>query len=212
MDSPLPILYEDNHLLVVNKPAGIATQGALAGEASVHGVMSEYLKQRFNKPGNVYLGIVSRLDAVTSGVVVLARTSKAAARLSEQFRDRSVVKQYVAVLAQNVAAKATTGKARAGGQFGSDWQLWQDWLLKDDAAAKMRTVREGTPGAQLARLQCLQLAAHESDLCWRNLHWKRVVNIKSAYKPPIVDGPFSEIANTADATGPVQGLLYMPLH
>jgi len=94
----LDVLYEDNHLLVVNKPAGIATQGAAEGEDSLVVRAKEYIRQKYAKPGKVYLGVVSRLDAVVTGVVVLARTSKAAARLSEQFREAEVAKTYWAVV------------------------------------------------------------------------------------------------------------------
>lgn len=94
----MDVLYEDNHLLVVNKPAGLATQGAAAGEESLVSRAKAYLKEKYNKPGNVYVGVVSRLDAAVTGVVVLARTSKAAARLSEQFREAEVAKTYWAVV------------------------------------------------------------------------------------------------------------------
>lgn len=88
------ILYEDNHLLAVNKPPGLPTQGAIPGRPSLVSEAKNYLRQKYQKPGNVYLGVVSKLDAPVSGVVVFARTSKAAARLSEQFRNRSVEKIY----------------------------------------------------------------------------------------------------------------------
>src|ERR671936_525190 len=74
----LEVLYEDNHLLVVNKPAGLATQGVAEGTPSVVTRAKDYLKRKYKKPGNVYLGVVSRLDSTVSGVLVLARTSKAA--------------------------------------------------------------------------------------------------------------------------------------
>ncbi len=92
------VLYQDNHLLVVHKPAGLATMGAMAGRPSLHQCVTRYLKHKFNKPGNVYLGIVSRLDAQTAGVVVLAKTSKAAARLTRQFAQREVDKSYLAIV------------------------------------------------------------------------------------------------------------------
>jgi 23S rRNA pseudouridine1911/1915/1917 synthase len=79
----LEVLYEDNHLLVVNKPVGLATQGVAEGTPSVLTRAKAYLKQKYKKPGNVYLGVVSRLDATVSGVLVFARTSKAAARLTK---------------------------------------------------------------------------------------------------------------------------------
>ncbi len=94
----LEVLFEDNHLLVVNKPPGIATQGAEAGIPSVVNLAKEYLRTKYNKPGNAYIGVVSRLDAVVSGVVVLAKTSKAAERLNEQFRQRSAQKIYKALI------------------------------------------------------------------------------------------------------------------
>ena len=84
--TPFPILYEDNHLLVVDKPPGLATMGVAAEIPSLLSEAKAYIKKKYQKPGNVYLGIVSRLDAPVTGVLVLARTSKAAARLTEQFR------------------------------------------------------------------------------------------------------------------------------
>ncbi len=81
----LTVLYEDNHLLAVNKPAGLATMGAAAGEPSLAEQAKAYLKRKYAKPGEVYLGIVSRVDAPVTGVVIFARTSKAAARLTERF-------------------------------------------------------------------------------------------------------------------------------
>ncbi len=131
MSSPLPILYSDNHLLIVNKPPGLVTQGASHDEPSVHRLMCQYLKQAFNKPGNVYLGIVSRLDAVTSGIVVLARTSKAAGRLSEQFRHRLVDKHYLAIVAGNPI------------QPDEGWVTWKDRLEKDESLERMVVIEEG---------------------------------------------------------------------
>ncbi|MBA2849776.1 23S rRNA pseudouridine1911/1915/1917 synthase [Thermosulfuriphilus ammonigenes] len=92
------ILYEDNHLLVVNKPTGLLSQGDITGEKSLFSLAKSYLKEAYKKPGNVYLGLVHRLDRVTSGVVVLAKTSKAARRLVEQFKKKEVVKTYLAVV------------------------------------------------------------------------------------------------------------------
>lgn len=94
----MQILYEDNHLLVVVKAAGLPTMGVSAGEKSLLTLAKNYVAEKYQKPGNVYLGVVSRLDTPTTGVVVIARTSKAASRLCEQFRTRSVQKLYVAVV------------------------------------------------------------------------------------------------------------------
>jgi 23S rRNA pseudouridine1911/1915/1917 synthase len=97
MSQPV-VLYEDNHLLVLDKPAGLASQGAAAGAPSAVAWAKDYLKKKYAKPGNVFVGVVSRLDRDVSGVLLLARTSKAAARLSEQFRERRVTKTYWAVV------------------------------------------------------------------------------------------------------------------
>ena len=94
---PLDVLYEDNHVLAVSKPARLATMGVPEGQPSLLTVAKAWIKQRYDKPGNVYLGVVSRLDAPVTGVVLLARTSKAANRLSQQFRSREVEKVYWAI-------------------------------------------------------------------------------------------------------------------
>ncbi|GIV62558.1 MAG: RNA pseudouridine synthase [Rhodothermaceae bacterium] len=94
----LDVLYLDNHLLVVNKPPGMLAQADTTGDTDVVTLGKAYLKERFQKPGNVFLGLVHRLDRPASGVMVLARTSKAAARLSEQFRRHSPEKRYLALV------------------------------------------------------------------------------------------------------------------
>ncbi|MDR1383216.1 MAG: RluA family pseudouridine synthase [Planctomycetaceae bacterium] len=105
MTEDLKILYEDNHLFVVSKPAGIATMGLPDGEETLLIRAKRYIKERYEKPGLVYLGVVSRLDFPVSGVVVFARTSKAAARLNEQFRDHDVNKIYHAIVEGSVSPK-----------------------------------------------------------------------------------------------------------
>ena len=92
----LRVLYEDNHLLIVVKAPGVPTQGDSSGDPSLLDLARDYIKKRYNKPGDVYIGMVHRLDRPTGGVVALGRTSKAAARLSDQFRQRRVQKTYLA--------------------------------------------------------------------------------------------------------------------
>lgn len=92
------ILFEDNHLLVLNKPADWIVQGASTDQRSLLESARLYIKNKYEKPGNVYLGVVSRLDAPVTGAVPFARTSKCAARLSEQFRSQSVSKEYWAIV------------------------------------------------------------------------------------------------------------------
>ncbi|MET0386725.1 MAG: RluA family pseudouridine synthase [Polyangiales bacterium] len=94
--SELRVLHEDNHLIAVFKPAGVLTQGDRSGVPSLMDTVKAWLAERYAKPGNVFLGLVHRLDRPVSGVVLFAKTSKAASRLSEQFRERSVEKLYLA--------------------------------------------------------------------------------------------------------------------
>jgi 23S rRNA pseudouridine1911/1915/1917 synthase len=135
--APPDVLLEDNHCLALNKPAGLLTQGDVTGEPSLIDVARAYLREKYRKPGNVFVGLVHRLDRPVSGVVLLARTSKAAARLSEQFRAGTVEKVYWAIVEGICREEA--------GQ-------WSDWLWKDEARNLVRLVPEGTDGAREARL------------------------------------------------------------
>lgn len=146
MRAPVSILFEDNHLLVVQKPVGLPTMGAAAGEPSLVQLLKEFIKHRDQKPGNVYLGVVSRLDSPVSGVTVFAKTSKGAARLSEQFRQREVAKLYWALISPPPSCRAA--------------QL-EHWLRKDERQQKMHVTRAGGEDAQLARLTYRTLATRE---------------------------------------------------
>jgi len=94
----IKIIYEDNHLLVVEKPQNMLTQGDQTGDEDLLTVLKDDIRQRYNKPGNVYLGLVHRLDRPVGGVMVFAKTSKAASRLSEQIRTKNFDKYYIAVI------------------------------------------------------------------------------------------------------------------
>lgn len=96
--SHMEILYEDNHLIAVFKPAGILTQADDSGAKCLMDDVKKYLKEKYQKPGNVFLGLLHRLDCNVGGIVLFAKTSKGASRLSEQFRERTVKKQYHAVI------------------------------------------------------------------------------------------------------------------
>ena len=104
----LDILYEDNHLLVINKVAGVLVQGDETGDKPLADICKEYIKVKLNKPGEVFLGVVHRLDRPVSGVVVFARTSKALTRMNELFRDRKTEKVYWAVTDSTPKAKSGT--------------------------------------------------------------------------------------------------------
>ena len=96
--SDLSVIYEDNHILVVNKAAGLLVQGDQTGDESLVDIAKRYIKDKYKKPGDVFLGLVHRLDRPTTGVIVLARTSKALTRLNQQFKDRIPKKVYRAVV------------------------------------------------------------------------------------------------------------------
>jgi 23S rRNA pseudouridine1911/1915/1917 synthase len=94
----LQVLFEDNHLIIVNKRAGDITQGDKTGDKPLSDVVKEYVKEKYNKAGNVFLGVVHRLDRPTSGVIIFARTSKALERLNKMLRDKVINKTYWAVI------------------------------------------------------------------------------------------------------------------
>ncbi len=93
----LKIIYEDNHIIVVEKPVNIPSQGDKTGDVDMLTLIKEYLKEKYNKPGNVYLGLIHRLDRPVGGVMVFAKTSKAASRLSEQVREKRFQKKYLVI-------------------------------------------------------------------------------------------------------------------
>ena len=99
------VIYEDNHLLVVNKPSGVLVQGDKTGDKPISEHYKEYLKEKYQKPGKVFLGVVHRLDRPVSGVLVLARTSKALERMNTIFRNRKVFKVYWAITKKKPQAK-----------------------------------------------------------------------------------------------------------
>jgi 23S rRNA pseudouridine1911/1915/1917 synthase len=147
----LVILYEDNHCLAVAKPAPLLTQGVPPGIPTLEAMVKAYLKERYHKPGNVYLGIPHRLDRPVSGVVVFARNTKAARRLAEQFQNRQVRKVYWAILERSAA-----GELPPEG-------VWEDWLLKVQDQSRSERVAADTPGARLAVLRYRRLRLSAED-------------------------------------------------
>ena len=140
------ILYEDNHLIVVNKPSGLLAQGDATGDDPLGQYIKTYLKTKYKKPGNVFLGVAHRLDRPVSGVVVFARPSKALARLNEGFKQKSIEKTYWAVVGNYPPAEQGT---------------LTNYLLKHEPTNKSRVVAAQTPGAKLAQLHYKLLAASE---------------------------------------------------
>lgn len=134
----ISILYEDNHLLVVEKPGNIPVQADISKDQDLLSVLKMYIKEKYNKPNNVYLGLVHRLDRPVGGVMVFAKTSKAASRLSEQIRIRQMKKIYLAV---------------THGSFETDSGVYHNWLLKNHDKNKVSVVPEYTPNSLEAVLR-----------------------------------------------------------
>lgn len=137
MMNELEVIHEDNHLIVVNKQPSQIVQGDKTGDVTLPDLIKDFLKKKYNKPGNVFCGVVHRLDRPTSGVLVYAKTSKALSRLNEQFKDRSTKKVYWAVV-ENLP------KSKEG--------ILTDYLLKNEKQNKSYVVDKDRKGAKEAKL------------------------------------------------------------
>jgi 23S rRNA pseudouridine1911/1915/1917 synthase len=146
----LDILYEDNHCLAVAKPAGALSTHFQGKEETLDRTVKAYLKEKYHKRGNVFLGIVHRIDRPVSGVLLFARTSKAAARLAEQFREGTVEKVYWAIVEGEVASSVGT---------------LEDWLKKNPSTGRVEVLEPRTPGARQALLHFQRRGGH-GGLTW----------------------------------------------
>ena len=133
----MKVLYEDNHIIVVEKMPNIPSQGDKTGDVDMLTLIKEYLKQKYNKPGNVYLGLIHRLDRPVGGVMVFAKTSKAAARLSEQVRNKELKKKYLVIV---------------DGKLDKQKDILEDYLLKNERNNLSKVVAEGTKNSKFASL------------------------------------------------------------
>src|SRR3954467_8232069 len=141
----LDIRYEDNHCLALNKPAGWPTTHFDGTDETVDRLVKEYLKEKYPKPGHVFPRVLHRLEKPVSGVLLFARTSKAAARLSEQFRGGMVEKHYWAGVEDPPTAGRCPWLTTGSGSL-------ENWLKKDGPNARVEVVPGSTPGARFARL------------------------------------------------------------
>jgi 23S rRNA pseudouridine1911/1915/1917 synthase len=149
----LDILYEDNHCLAIAKPAGSISAHFQGNAETLDRLVKSYLKEKYHKPGNVFLGIVHRLDKPVSGVLLFARTGKAAARLAQQFREGTIEKVYWAVVEGAVT--------RAAGSL-------EDWLRKNEDLGRVEVVEPREPRARQALLHFQRKAEHDG-LTWLEL-------------------------------------------
>lgn len=138
----LPVVHLDNHLLIVEKPPNMPSQRDRSGDIDVLTASKQYIKAVYQKPGDVYLGLLHRLDRPVGGLMALARTSKAAARLSRAFAEHQVQKDYLAVVRGGFPGERTL----------------EDWLVKDEQTGNVSVAPPGATGAKLARLTSAPLA------------------------------------------------------
>ncbi len=136
----LKILYEDNHIIVVVKPAGIPVQQDKTSDLDMLTIIKAYLKEKYNKPGNVYLGLVHRLDRMVGGVMVFAKTSKAASRISEYIRQKNVKKRYLAIVNGKMDVTGKTVELK-------------DYLIKNERLNMSRVVDKSVKGSKESTLE-----------------------------------------------------------
>ncbi len=134
----IKVLYEDNHTIAVVKPPGVPVMPDGSGDASMMDLVKDFIKDKYNKPGKVFLGLVHRIDRSTGGVMVFARTSKGASRLSKQIREKELKKTYLAVV---------------NGRLGEKSGTMRNFLVKDTKNNKSEAVPEGTAGSREAVLE-----------------------------------------------------------
>jgi 23S rRNA pseudouridine1911/1915/1917 synthase len=148
------VIYEDNHLLIVNKEPGILVQGDVTGDVPLVQLCKDYIKEKYNKPGEVFLGVVHRIDRPVSGIVVLARTSKSLERMNALFRERETKKTYWAIVKNKPPRPEGT---------------LIHWLSKDEKKNKTTAYTRETPEALKSELSYATIGQHEG-------HWLLEVN------------------------------------
>ena len=134
----LNVLFEDNHIIVVEKPCNIPSQGDKTNDEDMLTIIKRYLKVKYNKPGEVYLGLIHRLDRPVGGVMVFAKTSKAASRLSEQVRNKTFSKEYLVIV---------------DGKLKEETGILEDYLVKNEKTNLSRVVDKNFKNAKYANLE-----------------------------------------------------------
>ena len=159
----LNVLYEDNHIIVVEKKPNILSQSDITGDIDLLTLVKEYVKVKYQKPGNVYIGLVHRLDRPVGGIMVFARTSKAAKRLNEQIRNNKFNKTYIALL---------------NGEISNKKGILEDYLYKDEKLKMSKIVNKDYKNSKLCKLEYEEI---------------NVINNKSLVKINLITGRYHQI-------------------
>jgi len=143
----MEVVYEDNHIIVVNKRSGEIVQGDKTGDRPLSEIVKDYIKEKYQKPGAVFLGVVHRLDRPVSGLVVFARTSKALTRLNKMFADGEVHKTYWAIVE---GEKVREGE---GEKVNVEWHTLENWIVRNEKQNKSYAYDHEVPNSKKALLR-----------------------------------------------------------
>ena len=154
----MDVVYEDNHIIIVNKQSGEIVQGDKTGDRPLSDIVKDYIKEKYDKPGAVFLGVVHRLDRPVSGLVVFARTSKALSRLNKMFAEGEVHKTYWAIVKRREGERRQEigdRRQETGGrrQESGEWQTLTHWLVRNEKQNKSYAYDHEKPNAKKAVLK-----------------------------------------------------------
>jgi 23S rRNA pseudouridine1911/1915/1917 synthase len=160
----MEVVYEDNHIIIVNKKSGEIVQGDKTGDRPLSDIVKDYIKEKYQKPGAVFLGVVHRLDRPVSGLVVFARTSKALPRLNKMFAEGEVHKTYWAIV-ECGRLKEESGRRKEDRlkvkEESGEWQMLENWLTRNEQQNKSYAYDHEVPHSKKAQLRYRVLAIGE---------------------------------------------------
>ncbi len=158
----MDVVYEDNHIIIVNKQSGEIVQGDKTGDRPLSDLVKDYIKEKYQKPGAVFLGVVHRLDRPVSGLVVFARTSKALVRLNKMFAEGQVHKTYWAIVPsrkeEGVSRKEERGRRN---EDSDEWQMLENWIVRNEQQNKSYAYDHEVPNSKKAILKYRTIARGE---------------------------------------------------